>query len=902
MTTKMETAYPQKYETSVILKDGSTSLLRPIREDDVDNWLAFYNRLSNRTKYLRLHGPTKLAREDALRYCIVNYTDTFAFVAETIEDQQKRIVAIGRYARLPSGTTAEVGFIIEDSYQEKGFGTKLIEWLATVARTNGIDTFEAYVLQENRSMLSVFQNYGFSMKRKTQGEVYQVTFPLTKTPEVLMKKEERARVATLNSLRHILNPRSVAVIGASNRPGSIGQLVFESVIRNNFSGVVYPVSATSNAVMSVKAYSSLLDVPGDVDLAIIAVPSSQAIKVIDECGRKKVKGVIVISDGFSESGPEGAALERGMRDIAFGYGMRIIGPNCMGLINTDPQVRLNASFALIFPLHGNIAFMSQSGALGLGILKYAKEAEIGFSSYVSVGNRTDIASTDMLQYWENDPQTKVILLYLESFDNPDSFTRISRRVVKTKPILAIKGGSTVAGSRAAMSHTGAMATPDIVSDALLRQAGIIRANTIERLFDSAILLGSQPVPKGNRVAIITNGGGPGTLAADACARNGLLVPEITVGTLNKLKEVISRDIGIGNPLDLTAAVSAQEFEHTLRILAEDPENDAIIAMYVPPAGISIQDIENAIDKVSPVIAQNRKPILACFVGQTDSKGKVMSSNMFVPYYLFPEDAALALVNAVKYGEMARRKPGVAPQFTDIEHSVGREIIGRALTRSSNRPLWLQQNEINSLLGSYGIRLADNTVAGSAREAASVAAQLGFPVAIKLNSSTITHKSDVGGVILNIKSEREAEDAYNEIKTRLSKIGRKKEMQGVTVQSMVEDGAEVIVGVVADPSLGHVVMFGLGGIYAELIQDTTTRLLPLTDVDVRELVNSVKMIQLLKGYRGSPALDIGSVEDLLLRVSDLLENAPQIVEMDLNPVKVLVDGKGYRVVDARIAVR
>ncbi len=900
MATQNHVAYPSKYETRIVLKDGSSSLLRPIKEDDVDNWLAFYNSLSDRTKYLRLHGPTKLAREDAVRYCTVNYTDTFAFVAEAIENQQKRIVAIGRYTRLPSGTTAEVGFVIDDSYQEKGIGTKLIEWLATVARTNRIDTFEAYVLQENRSMLSVFQNYGFSMKRKTQGEVYNISFPLTKTPEVIMKKEERARVATLNSLRYILKPRSVAVIGASNKPGSIGQLVFESMIKNNFSGVVYPVSVSSKIVMSVRAYPSLLDVPDDVDLAIIAVPASQAIKVIDECGRKKVKGVIVISDGFSESGPQGAALERGLRETAFGYGMRIIGPNCMGLINTDPRIQLNASFALIFPLHGNIAFMSQSGALGLGILKYAKNAEIGFSSYVSVGNRTDIASTDMLQYWESDPQTKVILLYLESFDNPDSFTRISRRVVSKKPILAIKGGSTAAGSRAAMSHTGAMATSEIISDALFRQAGIIRANTIERLFDSAVLLANQPVPKGNRVAIITNGGGPGTLAADACARNGLLVPELTAATLNQLKEIVSRDINIGNPLDLTAAVSAQEFEESLKILAEDPDTDAIIAMYVPPAGISIQAIENAIDRVSPVIAQNHKPILACFVGQTDSKGRVMSNNKFVPYYLFPEDAALALVNAVRYGEMARRRLGTVPQFDDIEHNRGREIISNALTRSPSRPLWLQQDEINELLGCYGIRLAGNGIASTAKEAANLATSIGFPVAIKLASSTITHKSDVGGVILNIKSEKETEDAYNEIKQKLRAIGREDEMQGVTVQSMVEDGAEVIVGVVEDSSLGHVIMFGLGGIYAELIQDTAVQLLPLTDVDVKELINSVKMAQLLKGYRGSSPCDIGSLEDLLLRVSDLLENTPQIVEMDLNPVKVLAEG--YRVVDARIALK
>ncbi len=904
MKNNKSVVYPQKYETRVVLKDGSTSLLRPIKEEDVDNWLAFYNSLSERTIYLRLQygGRKEMGRDEALRYCSVDYTNSFAFVAEVIEDGQKRMVAVGRYSRLPSGTTAEIAFVIEDKYQEKGFGTKLIEWLATVARTNGIDTFEAYVLQENMGMLSVFQDYGFSMKRKLQDNVFNITFPLTKTPEVVKKKEERALAATLNSLRYILKPRSVAVVGASNRPGAIGQLVFESMITNGFSGVVYPVTPSSNAVMSVKAYPSILDVKDEVDLAIIAVPSTQAIKVIDECGRKKVKGVIIISDGFRERGHEGATLERELREIAFGYGMRIVGPNCMGLINTDPAIRLNASFALIFPLPGNIAFISQSGALGLGILKYAKNCDIGFSSYISVGNRADIGSTDMLQYWEKDPATRVILLYLESFDNPDAFTRISRRVATKKPILAIKGGRTSAGSRAAMSHTGAMATPDTVSDALFNQAGIIRVNTVERLFHSAMLLANQPVPRGNRIAIITNGGGPGTLAVDACVRNDLTVPELQPETIEKLKAVVRRDISVGNPLDLTAGVPAQEFEDALKILAEDPANDAIMAIYVPPAGTTIDHIEKAIENVVPVIAENEKPILACFVGQTESKGKLMGESQFVPYYLFPEDAALALSNAVKYGEISKKKVGTIPMIKDLERNWARDVVEHVLITSPERPLWLKQHQIGELLGAYGINMAENRTAKTAEEAGIVAGQLGFPVAVKLASNTITHKSDVGGVILDVNSEAEAKEAFLEIRNRLAEIGREKEMQGVTIQSMVEDGAEVIVGVAEDPSLGHVIMFGLGGIYAELISDTTTRLLPLTDLDAKEMINSVKMVQLLKGYRGSPVLDIKALEDLLLRVSDMVENTPQITEMDLNPVKVLPDGKGYRVVDARVAVK
>ena len=892
-----------EHETRVILKDGSTTTFRPITIDDVDAWLEFYGTLSNRTRFLRLHHiPKEMRREDALRYCSVDYKNSFAFVAEAIEEGKKRIVAVGRYNRLPAGSTAEIAFVIEDKYQEKGIGTKLIEWLAIVARENDIDTFEAYVMQENKMMLSVFQGYGFHMKREIMDNVVHITFPLTKTPEVVRKKDERALTATYNSLKSIMKPRSVAVIGASNRKGSIGQLVFQSVMQNGFSGIVYPVSPSSRAIMSVKAYPSILDIEGEVDLAIIVVPSLQVLQVTDECGRKKVKGIIVISDGFKERGPEGAALEKALRETAFGYGMRIIGPNCMGFINTDPKISLNATFARISPLPGNIAFITQSGALGLGILQFAKKHDIGFSNFISVGNRADIASTDMLLYWEKDLDTKVILLYLESFDNTDKFSRVSKRVSLKKPILAIKGGTSDAGSRAAMSHTGAMATSDVVSDALFRQAGIIRVNSIENLFHSARLLASQPVPKGRRVAILTNGGGPGTLAADACSYNDLVLPAISRETTEKLKAVITRDIGINNPLDLTAGISAKEFEDSLRILAEDPDNDSIIIIYVPPAGEGIKNIEDAIKKVMPIASQQGKSILACFVGLTDITGKHMAQEQFAPYYLFPEDAVIALTSAVRYSEMLREDHGSIPVFSDIDSKAGKQLVKSVLTSSPERPLWVPNKEMNELLSNYGIRNVETGQAETAADAAAVAEKIGFPVVIKLVSSTITHKSDVGGVILDVKTREEAEASFNKIRDSLAQMGREHEMQGVMIQKMIKEGTEVIVGVKEDPSLGHVIMFGLGGIYAELIKDTAVRLHPLRDSDAKEMIKSVKMVELLKGYRGSTPMDIQSLEDLLLRLSAMVEDIPQITEMDLNPVKVLPQGQGYCVVDSRIMIK
>jgi acetyltransferase len=673
------------------------------------------------------------------------------------------------------------------------------------------------------------------------------------------------------------------------------------MVQSGFNGVVYPISPSNDAIMSVKAYRSVLSVPGEVDLAIVAVPSPQVLAVVDECGQKKVKGIIVISDGFREKNEAGAALEREMVDMAFGYGMRIVGPNCMGLINTDPHVKLNATFALTNPAHGNISFISQSGALGLGILEYAKSMNIGFSSFVSVGNRSDIASTDMLQYWEQDPATRVILLYLESFDNTEIFSRVSRRISTKKPILAIKGGSTPEGSKASRSHTGAMATSDVVSDALFREAGIVMVDSIGELFDSAILLANQPVPKGKRVAILTNGGGPGILAADACAHNGLTVPELSAATLDKIKSAITRDIHISNPIDLTAGISPDEFEAVLKILAADPGNDAILTIYVPPAGLDISALENAISKASPLVRENGKPLLSCFLGMSGKKGKTMEGH-FVPYYLFPEDATAALTNAVKYQELKVKETGSVPEFKDIDRGRGRQIINEVLMSSPQRPIWIDNDRVNELFKCYGINYAETVAAATPEEAAATAAKTGFPVVIKLNSATITHKTDVGGVVLNVKSQEEVKAAFNQIKSNLAKIGREKEMQGVTVQRQVMEGAEVIIGVSTDRMLGHMMMFGLGGIYAELIKDTAIRLHPLTDIKAAELINSVKMAQLLKGFRGMKPYDVKSLEDLLLRISALVEDNPQITEMDLNPVKVQTEGKGYWVVDARIMVQ
>jgi acetyl coenzyme A synthetase (ADP forming)-like protein len=900
---KSESIYPAQYETEVLLEDGSRILLRPIKVDDARSWVEFVGRLSAQTKYLRFHYvPKEMGLEEAVRFCKVDYCNTFAFVAEVLREAKRDIVAIGRYYRLPNHDSAEVALAIEDSYQRRGLGTSILEQLAEVARENGIDNFEADVLAANEQMMNVFKDYGFHVTSELQTDVYRVTFPIAKTPVVLEKETERERVSTLASLRWLLKPQSVALIGASRHSGTIGHLLLQCLIQSGFLGKIYPVNPNTDSLMSLKTYPSVLDIPGDVDMAVIAVPAKVVARVADECGRKNVHTLVVISDGFREVGPEGISREKELRDIALGHGMRIIGPNCMGVINTDPSIKLNATFSPVYPPAGNVAFLSQSGAMGLVVLKYASSLDMGISTFVSVGNRADISSNDLMEYWEQDPSTDVILLYLESFGNPRKFSRIARRVTVRKPIVAVKGGSTQAGSRAAASHTGAMATSDVVSDVLFQHAGIIRVNLMEEMFDVAALLSNQPLPRGRRLVILTNGGGPAIIAADSASRSGLKLPQPSEEMVKKLRSVVKRDISFHNPLDTTAGADAEEFRAILRLLADDEDSDAVLSIFIPPVLANMAAFEASIRDVAEYFWNKGKPLLACFLGQRGFKAKLGSGGRFVPTYPFPEEAISALSKAVEYAETRQKPTGEIPEFTGIKKDLARDIVRKAIMRSTQRPLWMKPREISSLLSCYGMRFAEYLVARTSAEAAAGAVKIGFPVAVKLDSSTITHKSDAGGVILGLNSADEVKLAFKDIETRLKKAGRQNEMQGVVVQKMVEEGVEAIVGVTQDPSFGPLIMFGSGGIYTELMKDVVLRLHPITDLDAKEMVNSIKMSKLFKGFRSSPPADIEAIQDLLLRLSAMVEDIPHIAELDFNPVEVMPEGRGYYIVDARIMLK
>jgi acetyl coenzyme A synthetase (ADP forming)-like protein len=694
-------------------------------------------------------------------------------------------------------------------------------------------------------------------------------------------------------------PRSIAVIGASNKPG-IGNALVKDLIKNEFNGIIYPVNPKDEVVSSIKAYPSVLDIPGEVDLALVAVAAERMQPIIEECGQKGVKSLVIITAGFSEMGGEGIERERKLLKTAGAYGMRIIGPNCLGIQNTNPAVNMNASFAPIYPLHGKTAFGSQSGALGGAIINYAIQINLGLSNFVSIGNGADVSGNELLQYWAEDPDTNLILLYLESFGNPRKFARIARETTLKKPVVIVKSGRSAVGARAAASHTGALASDDTATAALIKQTGMLRCNTLEELFDTALLLSNQPFPKGNRVAILTNGGGAGIMAADALSARGFQLPVLSDKARNALKSFLPPKSSYMNPVDTTAAVSPDQYRQALNVILQE-DIDALIIIYIPPMEFLIELMRGVIKEVAPSFRAKGIPVLANFLGLESRLIVGSREEGYVPTYIFPESTAFALAKSYEYSERLKRPVGAIPAFIDIDKPGAETVVKAALARTGQYPVWLSTGEIVDLFAAYGIRFAQSGVAATPQQAVKMADSIGYPVALKLYSATITHKTDVGGVILNLASADEVKKAYSQIEQNMEKIARRAEMQGVTVQKMLAGGVELIVGVTEDKFFGPLIMFGLGGIYTELFKDVDFRIHPLTDYDAHEMIASFKAHKILDGWRGAPPSDTGAIEDLLLRVSAMIEDIPEIDELDLNPLIAMPVGEGCMVADARISI-
>jgi len=865
----------------VILRDGSTMRLRAPVEADVPALVAFFAALSVRSRFLRFHGLA-LAGDRFVRTLVApDWAEKGSLIGVMGEPGEERVVAVGNYVRLRDPRTAEAAFAVADDFQRKGIGTRLLEQLAQRAATHGIEAFIAEVLPENQVMLSVFENIGFKATRVLDGGVVEVRFSIEPTERYQASVDERDHIAVTASLKPFFEPKTVAVVGASARRGSIGGELFRNVLTGGFTGAAYPVNRSGEPVAGVRAYTSLEEIADPIDLCVICLPGDRVIDAAEEALRTGTRALCVISAGFAETGPEGVERQEQLLSLVRAHGARLVGPNCLGIATA--AVGLNATFApRAFPT-GRIGFSSQSGALGLALLERAEARGLGLSAFVSIGNKADVSSNDLLEWWEDDPGTDLVLLYLESFGNPRKFARTARRLARAKPVLAMKSGRSRAGQKAAGSHTAALAGSDAAVEAVFRQAGVIRADTLAGLLDVAALLSSQPVPRGRRVAVLTNAGGLGILCADACEAAGLELPQPSEATRATLAAALPAEASVANPVDMLGSANAESFQTALPVILADPGIDAVIALFVPTVSVDAAGVGSAISRATAEAGQPDKPVLAVILASTGAPA-TLRSVANIPSFSYPEAAAAALGRAVEHGEWLRRSAGTVPNLDDVDYDTAADVVATALAHDDEA--WLDPAATRRLLTAYGIPLVGEKVATTPDEAVAAAAELGFPAVVK-TAEAGAHKTESGGVALDLV-DAEA------VRAAATRIGCP-----VIVQPMIKGGVELLAGVAQDPVFGPLVAFGPGGVFAELIGNAHFRLTPLTDVDADELVGAGKAGRLVAGFRGAPAADAAALADVLHRLSRLADDLPELAELDLNPVIGLPDRAV--VVDARIRV-
>lgn len=867
-----------QFESDVVLRDGLTIHLRPMRDDDVPvlRILVDEHRGTGQRQGPPRRHPFPFESGSAAG------AGTFVLVGET----GGHVEAVASYRRdAAAPDRAEVLFAIAPALQGRGVGTRLLEMLARVAWTDDIRTFDAWVRGDNEPVMRMFLDSGYSTEQQLEHGYCRVTLSLAHTQAYQERAAERSEIAATASMKSFFEPRTVAIVGAGRERGKIGSEILNNMLQAGFTGRLVAIHPSVTEIEGVPAVRRVTDVPGDVDLVVVSVPVKAVSQVIDDCIAKRVKAIVVITAGFAETGKEGRELEAEVLAKVRRAGIRMVGPNCMGLLNTDPDVRLNATFAPEWPPAGTVAMSTQSGALGLAILNYARELNIGLSTFVSVGNKADVSSNDLIQYWGHDPRTSVILLYVESFGNPRKFAQIARRIGRRKPIVAVKSGRSASGARAASSHTGALATSDVIVDALFRQAGVIRTGTLEELFDVAMLLANQPVPRGNRVAILTNAGGPGILAADACEARGLVLPALTADTTAYLRSFLPPAASVGNPIDMIASATPEQYERALTALLADNSVDSVLVIFIPPLVTKMEDVAAAVRRAA--VQQKDKPVVGIFMSAKEAATIVAP----IPCYQFPEAAAVALAHAAEYGAWRVQPPSRVPVFDDTDHDLVRSAIDAAMTRGGG---WLTPAEAHQILRGIGIGTAAEEVVTSVDDAVRAASRIGYPVVLKAVGAKIIHKTELGAVIVDVKDEAGVRAGWRDLSSRLGDT-----MTGLLVQEMVIGGVEMLVGVVEDPSFGPVVACATGGTRAELFADGQFRLHPLTEADAKEMIDTLRGAALLRGYRGAPPADEAALADALLRLSTLAGWCPEIQELDINPLLVLP--KGVRAVDARIRV-
>ncbi len=890
----------------VVIADGSTACIRYVTIDDGPAVTALHGRLTPETVRLRYFAAhPRLSDAELARLVGEDEPDHLVLVAE----RGGQLIGIAQYDRIPGSDFAEVAFVVDDAHQGFGLGTLLLEYLASEGRRNGLKRFAADTLLENNLMVQVFRDAGFAQRSTMESGVIRVVMDIAPTAEALASLYERDRKAAARSIGRLLRPHSIAVIGASRSPGTVGHELVRNLVSGGFQGAVYPVNPSAAHIASVPCFASIEDIPGVVDLAVVAVPATAVLGVVEACGRKGVGGLVIVSSHFAEDGVAGAALEREAVHLAHSYGMRVVGPNCFGVLNTDPEVSMNATFARDTPMPGRLGFASQSGGLGIAILAEAKKRGIGLSSFVSMGNKADVSGNDLLSWWRDDEATAVALLYLESFGNPRKFARLAREFSRSKPVVAVKSGRSAVGRRAASSHTAALASSDETVAALFLQTGVIRVDTIEELFDVAQVLESQPLGKGLRVAVLSNVGGPAVLAVDACISNGLQVPEFSLELQRRVAELCPRNGGVSNPIDLGAEASAPMYEQVLELLLSCGEIDAVAVNFTPPlvtrrtddvAAAIVAAVDRAADRAGPAsldeTAPVARPVVASLLGaEVSGEAVLRSARNPVPSFTYPETAVRALAHALRYGAWRQRPTGTVPVLADVDVNEARRRLPREFveTGADVSSRWVTGAQAMDVLAAFGIPVLRTIEAYSAEEAGKWAEDMGGQVALKVLGPV--HKSEGGGVQLGLKGHDAVAAAYEAMRRSFGQS-----MTGALLQPMVPPGGvETIVGALQDPAFGPLVVFGLGGVTVEVLSDHVTRLAPLTDIDAKEMVTGLRGSALLSGYRGKPGVDIDGLVQVLHRVSRLAEDMPEVLELDCNPVIATPDG--VLVVDARMRV-
>jgi acyl-CoA synthetase (NDP forming)/RimJ/RimL family protein N-acetyltransferase len=866
-----------------LLADGATAEIRPAAARDFDAVLQLHRAMSPENMYFRFFSMSPAAADgEARRICREQAPDHVALLAWLAGE----LVGVASYETAGSSGAAEIAFAVADHAHHRGVATLLLEHLVSAALQGGIRSFTAEVLADNFAMLKVFATAGLRARRRQADGVTELAFDLPTDDgdpgwepylDAVAEREGRAGVA---SLRHVLAAESVAVVGASRRAGSVGRSILHNILTGGYAGRVFAVNPHAGEVEGVPCVPSPAALPEPVDLAVIAVPAPAVLDAAEECGKRGIGALVVITSGLDTAG------RKALLGCCRHYGMRLVGPNCFGV--AVPGIDLDATFAASHPAAGTAGLAVQSGGVGIALLDHLTRLGVGVSSFASLGDKSDVSGNDLLTWWEQDPATKLAVLYLESYGNPRKFGRTARHAGATMPVLTVDAGRSEAGQRAAASHTAAAATSVVTREALFGQAGIVATRDIGELIDTAALLASQPVPAGGRVAIVSNAGGAGVLAADACADAGLHVAAPASEVQDALRRLLPPGASVTGPVDTTAAVPPEVFRCCLEQVAADDGVDAVLALTVPTA---IADLAPA-----ACSAAVSKPLALTVLNQAEAVRLLPQgpgASGLIPAYAYPESAARALGHAARYGTWRARVPGQIPELGDLRPADARALISGFLERSPDGG-WLSPAQTAELLACYGIALVATSPVTSEEAAVTAAAQLGGPVVLKADVPGLVHKSDAGAVQLDLHGPDEVRAGYRALAERFGT-----RMPAAIMQPMVTGGTEVIIGVVQEPVFGPLVVFGLGGVATDVLGDRSARLTPLTDTDAAALIRSIRAVPLLLGHRGAPAADLAALQDILMRVSRLADDLPQVAELDLNPVIARPDGA--HVVDTRVRV-